>query len=195
MLRPARNSRADSPRHANADVFGMQHAEGCLAEGLGDGQLIHLFVVALLQVDDLALRRAADQDHRPAIGGGIGQRRQTIEEARSRHRHADARLLRQKAGDRSGISGVLLVSERNDPHAFSLCHTEQIRDRDAGHVVDRVDPVELERVNDEVETVRQRMLLRVVHFRDLHAASGSVPLLHCHRVHGPVASHQGFVED
>ena len=33
----------------------MQHAEGGLAERLGDRELVHLFVVALLQVDDLAL--------------------------------------------------------------------------------------------------------------------------------------------
>ena len=46
---------ADRAGEADADVGGMQHAEGRLAERLGDGELVHLFVVALLQVDDLAL--------------------------------------------------------------------------------------------------------------------------------------------
>ena len=54
---PARTPRhrgADRARKTNADVLRMQHAERCLAQGLGDGELIHLLVVALLQVDDLA---------------------------------------------------------------------------------------------------------------------------------------------
>src|SRR5713101_4692165 len=57
--RTAGHGGPDSARHADADVCGMQHAEGRLAEGLGDRQLVHLFIVALLQVDDLALGRAA----------------------------------------------------------------------------------------------------------------------------------------
>ena len=57
--RTARHRRADRARHADADVGGMQHAERRLAERLGDGELVHLLVVALLQVDDLALGRAA----------------------------------------------------------------------------------------------------------------------------------------
>jgi hypothetical protein len=56
--RAARHSRADRAREANADVGGMQHAEGRLAQRLGDRELVHLFVVALLQVDNLALGRA-----------------------------------------------------------------------------------------------------------------------------------------
>ena len=75
--RTAGNGGADRARHADADVGGMQHAKGRLAERLGDGQLVHLFVVALLQVDDFALGRAADQDHRKAVGRGVGQRRQS----------------------------------------------------------------------------------------------------------------------
>ena len=75
------NRCADRARHADADVRGMQHAERRLAERLGNRQLVHLFVVALLQVDDLALGRAADQDHRKAVGRRIGQRRQAVEEA------------------------------------------------------------------------------------------------------------------
>ena len=77
------NRCADRARHADADVRGMQHAERRLAERLGNRQLVHLFVVALLQVDDLALGRAADQDHRKAVGRRIGQRSQTVEEAGS----------------------------------------------------------------------------------------------------------------
>ena len=70
--RTPRDSGANRARHADADVRGMQHAECRLAQGLGDGELIHLLVIALLQVDDLALGRTADQDHREAIGRGIG---------------------------------------------------------------------------------------------------------------------------
>src|SRR4030095_14748797 len=45
--RPARHARAHRARHADADIRGMQHAEGRLAERLGDRELVHLFVVAL----------------------------------------------------------------------------------------------------------------------------------------------------
>src|SRR5665647_402726 len=54
-------------------AFRVLHAEGGLAQRLGDGQLVHLLVVTLLQVDDLALAGAADEDHRETIGGGVGQ--------------------------------------------------------------------------------------------------------------------------
>ena len=72
--RAAGHGGADGARDADADVLGVQHAEGGLAERLGDGELVHLLVVALLQVDDLALARAADEDHREAVGGGMGER-------------------------------------------------------------------------------------------------------------------------
>ena len=49
---------ADRARDADADVLGMQHAERRLGERLGDRELVHLLVVALLQVDDLALARS-----------------------------------------------------------------------------------------------------------------------------------------
>ena len=150
--------RANGARHADADVLGMQHAEGRLAERLGDGKLVHLLVVALLKVDDLALGRAADHDHRKAVGRGIGERGQAVEEARSRHRQANAGLLRQEAGDRSRIACVLFVPERDDAHTCSLGEAPQIRDRNARHTVDRVDVVELERIDDKVKAVRQRVL-------------------------------------
>jgi hypothetical protein len=63
----AGDGRADRARDADADVFGMQDAKRCLAERLGDRELVHLLVVALLQVDDLALARAADEDHRKQL--------------------------------------------------------------------------------------------------------------------------------
>src|ERR1700704_2530836 len=97
----------------------MQHAERRLAEGLGDRELVHLLVVALLQVDDLALARATDQDHREALDGRMGERVEAVEEAGRGYGQADAGLLREKAGDRSGIAGVLLVAERE--HAQARC--------------------------------------------------------------------------
>src|SRR3546814_15953599 len=92
----------------------MQHAVRGLTERLGDGELVQLLVVALLQVDDLALRGAADEDHRIAVGRGMGQRGQAVEEARRRHREADTRLLRQESGNRRRVAGALLVPERSE---------------------------------------------------------------------------------
>ena len=140
---------------ADADVCGVQHAERRLAQRLGDGELVHLLVVALLQVDDLALRRSRDQDHREAVGRGMGQRGEAVEEAGRRHGEADAGLLGQEAGDRGRVAGILLVAERQHADARGLRHAAEIRDRDAGHAVDRVEAVELERVDDEVKAVGQ----------------------------------------
>ena len=153
--RTPRHGRADRARHADADVGGMQHAEGRLAERLGDGELVHLFVVALLQVDDFALGRARDQDHREAVGRGVGQRGQAVEKARRRHRQADAGLFRQEAGDRRRVAGVLLVPERDDADAFRLRHAAEVRDRNTRYAVDRLNVVELERIDDEVKAIRQ----------------------------------------
>ena len=120
---------------------------------LRDRELVHLLVVALLQVDDLALARAADEDHREAVGRRVGERRQAVQEARRGHGEADARLLRHEAGDRGGIAGVLLVAERDHAHAGGLQLAREVGDRDAGQAEDRVDAVQLERLDDELEAV------------------------------------------
>ena len=153
--RAAGDGGANGARHADADVGGMQHAERRLAQRLGNGELVHLLVVALLQVDDLALRRAGDQDHREAVGGGVGERCQAVQKARRRYGQADARLLCEEAGDGRRVAGVLLMSEGKNANARGLRHTAEIRDRNTGHAVDRFHPVELESVDDEMEAVRQ----------------------------------------
>ena len=154
----ARDGGADGAGESDADVGGMQHAERRLAERLGDRELIHLLIVALLQVDDLALGGAGDQDHREAVGGGVGKRGQAVEEAGRRDGEADAGLLGQEAGDRRRVAGVLLVAERKHADAFGLHHAAEVGDRDARHAVDRVDAVELERIDDEMKAIRQFLL-------------------------------------
>ncbi|MGY4297090.1 hypothetical protein ACVWXN_005185 [Bradyrhizobium sp. i1.4.4] len=119
---------------------------------------IHLFVVALLEVDDLALGGARDQDHRVAVGGGVRERGETVEEAGRRHREADAGLLGEVAGNARGVAGVLLVAEGDHANTFGLRHAAQIRDRDARHIIDGVDAVQLERVDDEMKAIRQFLL-------------------------------------
>ena len=153
--RAARNGGANGARDADADVLGVQHAEGRLAQRLGDGELIHFLVVALLQIDDLAFRRAGNLDHRETVRRGVGERGQSVQEAGRRYGEADAGLLGQEPGDGGGVAGVLLVAERKHADARGLGHAAEIRDRDAGHGVDRVESVQLERVDDEVKTVRQ----------------------------------------
>ena len=133
----------------------MQHAERRLAQRLGNGELVHLLVVALLQVDDFAFRRTADQDHRKAVRRRIGERDQAVQEARRRDREAHARRLCQEPRDRRRIAGVLLVPERDHPHPLGLRQTAQIGDRDARDIIDRLDAVQLQRVDDQVEPVRQ----------------------------------------
>ena len=59
----------------------MQDAIGRLAERLGNRELIHLLVVALLQVNDFTFGGAGDQDHRKTVRGCMRERRQAIEES------------------------------------------------------------------------------------------------------------------
>jgi len=136
----------------------MQHAERRLAERLGNRQLVHLFVVALLQVDDLALGRAADQDHRKTVGRRIGQCGQSVQEAGSRHREADARLPGQISSDGRCVARMLLMPEGDHAHACGLCQAAEVRDRDARHSVDRVDAIERQRLDDEAPAVCQLAL-------------------------------------
>ncbi len=150
---PARDRRADGAGDADADVFGVEHAIGGLAQGLGDRELVHLLVVALLQVDDLALARAADEDHREAVGRRVGERGQAVEEARRRHRQADAGLAGEKARRGGGVAGMLLVAERDDAKALGLHLSRQVGDRNAGQPEHGVDAVQLQRLDDELEAV------------------------------------------
>ena len=76
-----------------------------------------------------------------------------VEKAGRRDGEADAWLLRQEAGGGRRIAGVLFVAERDHSQAFGLRHARQVGDRDAGQGEDRVDVVELEGVDDKVETV------------------------------------------
>jgi hypothetical protein len=78
---------------------------------------------------------------------------EAVQEARGRHRQADAGLLRQEAGGRGGVAGVLLVAERDHAQAGGLRHAGEIGDRNPGHLVDVLDAVELERVDQQVEAV------------------------------------------
>ena len=127
--------------------------KAALATRLGDGELVHLLVVALLQVDDLALARAADEDHREAVDRGVRERVEAVQEARRRHRQADAGLLREEAGDRRGVARVLLVAEREHAQAGGLGAAREVGDRDAGQAEDRVDAVQLEGIDDELKAV------------------------------------------
>ena len=88
------------------------------------------------------------------------ERGEAVEEARRRHGEADAGLLREEAGDRRGIARVLLVAERDHAHALGLRHAREVGDRDAGQAEDRVDAVQLQRLDDQVEAVDRLLRLR-----------------------------------
>jgi hypothetical protein len=61
--------------------------------------------------------------------------------------------LRHEAGDGGGVAGVLLMAERDHAHACGLCHAGEVGDRDTGQTEDRVDAVELESIDDQMEAV------------------------------------------
>src|SRR4029079_3324682 len=70
----------------------------------------------------------------------------------------DAGLLGQIASDRCRIACILLVAERQHANALSLRHPEKIGNRDAGHGINGLDPVELYRIDDEMEAIRQLLV-------------------------------------
>jgi hypothetical protein len=136
----------------------MENAKRRLAKRLGDRELVHFLIVALLQVNDFALRRSGNLDHRETVGGGVRKRGQPVEEAGRRHSQADAGLLGEKTGDRRGIARILLMTEGQHADARGLRHAAEVGNRNARHAVDRGQAVELERVDDEVEAVVQFVL-------------------------------------
>ena len=152
--RTPRHGGADRPRDADADVLRPVDAVGRLGVRPGGAELIHLLVIALLEIDDRPVARPADHDHREAVGRGVGQGDHPVQEAGGRDRHADARLLRQIPGDRGRVPGRLLVPKAEVADPFILRQAQQIGDRDARHPKDRVDPVQLQRLHHQVKAVR-----------------------------------------
>jgi len=67
--------------------------------------------------------------------------------------------LRHEAGDGGGVAGVLLMAKRNHAHACGLCHAGEVRDRDTGQTEDRVDAVELQGIDHQIES-RQSLPVR-----------------------------------
>ncbi len=151
--RPAGYGGADRARDTDTDVLGVEHTKGRLAQRLGDGELVHFLVIALLQVDDLAFAGAGDQDHREAVGGGICQRGQAIEKARRRDGEADTGLAGDESGDGCRVAGVLFMTERNDAYAFRLRLAREVGDRNAGQAINGVEPVEFQGIDDQVKTI------------------------------------------
>src|SRR6185295_18735845 len=129
------------------------HPVGRFGVRLGRVHLVQLFVVALLEVDDGPFARPADLDHREAVHGGVGERHHAVQESGRRNSETDARLLRQKAGDRRGVASGLLVPESDEADALRLSQPREVGDRDAGNTEDGVQAVQLQGVDHQVEPV------------------------------------------
>ena len=108
-----------------------------------------------MQVDDFAFAGAADQDHRKAVDGGIGQCGQAVQKAWRGHGQANPRLLGHVAGDGSRIAGVLFMTEADEAHPFRLGQAGQIRDRNANQTKDGVNVVVFQGIDYKVKPVGQ----------------------------------------
>ncbi len=87
----------------------------------------------------IGLRRAADQQHRPAILLGVGEAGDAVDDARAGHRDARARTAGQKADRARGIRRRLLVAHADIGDAVLLRGLGQRSDRepdDPEHVFD-----------------------------------------------------------
>src|SRR5208282_5934150 len=149
--RASGDSGPDRARNTDADVLGPLDAVGGFGKGLGRVHLVELFVFALLQIDGGPIARSADLYHREAVGGGIRKSHHTVEKAGRRDGQADARLLRQIAGDRRRVTGGGFMAEADIAAPRGLGQTGQIGDRYAGDAIDSVEAVQLQGVHDEVE--------------------------------------------
>ncbi len=153
---------------------------------VGDGELVHLLVIALLQVDDLPFGRARNKNHREAVRCRVREGRQSVEKAGRGNGEADAGLFRQEARDGCRISGVLLMPEGNHAHARRLRHASQVGDWNAGDTVDGIDAVQLQRIDHEMKTIRELLLLGLDvlrsygHFAPLAKTCSNSPLIDIH---------------
>jgi len=71
--------------------------------------------------------------------------------------------LRQIAGDCGGVAGRLLVAKAEVANAFGLRQAQEIGDRDAGHAIDRVDPIQLQSLHHQVKAVGHILCAHFVH--------------------------------
>ena len=78
---------------SNTDILGLTDAEGCLGVRLCRIQLIKFFIVALLEIDNLAVARSTDLDHGKAISGSIGGRDEAVQESWCGDGQTNPRLL------------------------------------------------------------------------------------------------------
>ena len=85
----------------------------------------------------------------------MSQGRQAIEEPRRRDGHTDTRLFCQIAGNGGGVTGVLFMAKGKHPHALGLHHSRKISNGNTRNIVNSIDVVELQRINDKLETIGQ----------------------------------------
>src|ERR1700682_1905080 len=127
----------------------------------------------------MPLAGAGDLDHGEAVRGGVGKRHQPVEEPRSGHCQADARLLCEEPRRRRRVAGVALVTEADVADARCLGDASQVGDRNADDPVDDVHVVELERVDDQMDAIGESTriagcaCLRVLHGSDGHGEDPS----------------------
>jgi len=91
--RPPGHGSMNRAGDSNTNVFGPVDPVGRLCVGLCGIHLIELFIIALLEIDDVTLARAADLDHREAVGGSIGKCHQAVQKAWRRNGQANSRFL------------------------------------------------------------------------------------------------------
>src|ERR1700753_2454523 len=91
----ARHGGTYRPRKTDTDIPRMVDPICSLGIGLGRIHLVELFIITLLQIDDRAVARSADQDHRKAVGGRISECHHSVEKSGRRDGEANARLLGQ----------------------------------------------------------------------------------------------------
>src|SRR5690606_11215474 len=95
----------------------------------------------------------------PAVDGSVRQGHQTVQEARSGHGNADARLAGQITGDRGSVTRVRFVAERNHPETLGLRQTGQVGNGNTRQTIEVGDAVEFEGIEDQVKAVGNLVLL------------------------------------
>jgi hypothetical protein len=98
----------------------------------------------------VAVVRATDEDHRPAVGPGVRHPGDAVNHARAGNAEADSGATRQIANGRGGVAGGLLIAEAEELDALALgvhCNGDNRDADDPEHVLDAL---LLERLGDDL---------------------------------------------
>ena len=160
----AREGGAHGTRNSRGNVLGAVDAVGCLCKGLCDVHLVQPLVVALLQVDDVAVARPANLYHGESVDSGTGECREPVQESRRRHCEAYSRLSCEESAYCGCVPRRLLVTESNVSYSHLLCASRKVGDGDSHYSENSLNAVHLQCIHHQVHAIGYLILFSCHNF-------------------------------